>query len=479
MISGRQTLSNIDQTVTDARARIAAIESQIEGVNRRLAELQQALTQDYKDLAQVRVGMMTDPETLRHLDQAERQALALLSQRESALRELETQLQSADTLRQTLERERSAQAARLDAADAAVDAAAARTQARLDADPDYRRQREKATEAERLAMHASEKATRSEEEREQKGAAFRGDPLFLYLWERNHGTPEDKSWGLFRALDGWVAKRIGFADARANYSRLNEIPERLREHARGLQAGAESEFAALKALDEAARAEDGIPALERIVADEQARLDAIDARIAKAESDQQILMARRALFAAGEDEHTKQAVNFMAAEFQREDLMELRREALATPYPEDDLIVSRMLQREDERRQLAASIQGLKDAILQQQKRLTELEALRSDFKRSRYDRTGSTFGDGDMIAMLLGQFVNGMLDRDNLWRILREQQRYRPQQSDPTFGSGGYGRGTVWGGGSGGLSDIVGSFGRGSGGGRGGGGGFRTGGGF
>ncbi|MEN8762050.1 MAG: hypothetical protein ABF290_06405, partial [Thiogranum sp.] len=67
--------------------------------------------------------------------------------------------------------------------------------------------------------------------------------------------------------------------------------------------------------------------------------------------------------------------------------------------------------------------------------------------------------------------FLNGMLDRDSLWRVLEQQQRYRPRRTNPTFGSGGFGRGTVWGGRRGGLG---GGFGRG-----GGGGGFRTGGGF
>jgi hypothetical protein len=71
---------------------------------------------------------------------------------------------------------------------------------------------------------------------------------------------------------------------------------------------------------------------------------------------------------------------------------------------------------------------------------------------------------------------------------VIQQQQRYQPPQSDPWFGSGGFGRGTVWNGGIGdlgGLGDIVGSLSRGGGfggGGRGrrsGGGGFRTGGGF
>ncbi len=75
----------------------------------------------------------------------------------------------------------------------------------------------------------------------------------MYLWDRQYGLPGYKACGLTRWLDGKVARLIGFADARANYARLNEIPERLREHAAALKAQAESEFAALKHLDEAAR----------------------------------------------------------------------------------------------------------------------------------------------------------------------------------------------------------------------------------
>ncbi len=488
MVSGQETLAGIDQAVTQARDAIASVESQIETVNGRLAELRQTQTQDYKDLARVRLGLIADSQALRQLDRAEQQVLALLAQRQAALGDLDGQIQAAHVALGVLEGERRAQAERVNAAAEAVDAAESRTQARLDADPAYQTQRDKAQEAERVARHAEEKATRSAEEREQKGAAYRADPLFMYLWQRDYGLPDYESRGLIRLLDGWVARLTGFADARANYSRLNEIPHRLREHADGLQSAAETAFAALKALDQRAREADGIPALEATVTEEQARLDAIDARIGKAESDHQTLMVRKALYAAGEDEYTRKAIEYLAAELGRDDLMELRREALNTPFPEDDLIVSRMLQREDERRQSESSVQGLKEMIQQHQKRLAELEALRADFKRSRYDRAGSTFGDETMIAMLLGQFLNGLLDRQNLWRILQEQQRYRPQRSDPTFGSGGFGRGTVWGGGVGdlgGLGDIFGgrsggSRGRGGGfGGGGGGGGFRTGGGF
>jgi hypothetical protein len=85
----------------------------------------------------------------------------------------------------------------------------------------------------------------------------------------------------------------------------------------------------------------------------------------------------------------------------------------------------------------------------------------------------------------MLANFLNGLLDRQTLWKVLQEQHRYRPQRSDPTFGSGGFGRGSPWGGGSVDLRDlgsVLGGLGRGRSGGLGGGfgrGGFRTGGGF
>jgi hypothetical protein len=491
MISGRQTLASIDEALTEERGKLEAVGQRIEAASAALVALQKADAQDYRELAKDRVDLLAGGELAEHIDQAEQQVLALLESREVAARELSERIQTAEARRMALEAERTAQAHEVDRAAEAADEAEAGTQARLDADPAYQAQRERAQEAERTAMHAEEKAASSEREQEHKGESYRGDPLFAYLWERNYGLPTYDASPLIRWLDGKVARLVGFADARANYARLNEIPQRLREHAEGLKAAAEKEFQALRDLDTEAREADGIPALEAQLEHQQGTLDAVDQRIEAAESEHQALLAQKAAFASGDDAHTRKAVEYLAAEFQRDDLMELRREALATPFPDDDLTVSRMLQRDDERRTTQATVQGLKDALKQHRKRLAELEAVRTEFKRHRYDRAGSAFSDGAAIALVLGNFLNGMLDRHSLWKVLQEQQRYRPQRSDPTFGSGGFGRGTPWGGGLGdlgGLGDILGGgrggFGRGGGGwaggfGGGGGGGFRTGGGF
>ena len=480
MISGRQALGSIDQALNQAHTRIADVQTQIAEATDQILDLQKAQTQDYRELARVRIERLADPEVDDRLDHAERQVLALFEERVEAIAALQREITDVERLREQHETERRHQAAQLDGAVGIVDEAEAKTQARLDADPAYQAQRDLAQQAERKALHADSKATRSEEERQSKGEAYKQDPLFSYLWERHYGRPEYKAGGLTRWLDGKVARLIGYADARANFSRLNEIPLRLREHADQLRESAEREFARLRALDEAAREADGVPALETHVAREQEVLDQIDERIRLSEEEEQAFLEKRAKYAAGEDEYTVKAIEFMAHEYQLDELAALRRDAFDTPYPEDDMVVSQMLQREDEQQRLESFIAGLRDSLEQQQKRLLELESLRTEFKRSRFDRAGSVFDNDSMIGVLLGQFLAGLLDRRMLWKVLQEHQRYRPRRSDPGFGSGGFGRGTVWKGGMGDLGDIIGGLGRGGGfGRRGGGGGFRTGGGF
>jgi hypothetical protein len=482
MISGKQALGSIDETLNKAHAQVDAVEDQIRQANEQIVNGQKAQLDDLRALAAVRLDRLDDvPASPEQLDHIEQQARALLAQREQALLDLHDEIVAAEHAHARIEAERLDQAGRLDAAVAVVDEAESRLQERLDGDADYRVRRDAAEDAERHAMHAQEKADRSAAELEQKGAAYRGDPLFMYLWNRAYGQPAYAAGGLFRWLDGKVARLIGFADARVNFSRLNEIPERLQAHADALATLADDAYDALKALDDQARAGDGIPALEEAVAREQQALDGIDGRIRNLEDEHQALLARRAAFSAGEDEFTRKAVDYLAAEFGRSDVTDLRRVAMATPYPEDDLIVSRMRERDLDQEGLRRTITDLRGLLEKHQQRLHELEALRMEFKRNKFDRAGSVFTSDSMVPVLMGQFLSGLLDSRMLWKVLQEHQRYRPRRSNPDFGSGGLGRGTVWRGGLGDIGDIIGGLGRGGFGGRsgGGGGGFRTGGGF
>jgi hypothetical protein len=471
MISGRHALGVIDDSLNQERASIETADTRIAAVSRQLLALQQARVEDIRELARLRVDMMASGNTLSGIDAVERQVAVVLKARQAAEAELDARVPALQHERSGLEAGRETQRQALEEAADALDLAEAATQGRLDADADYQAQEQRTREADRIARHAEDKALHSEQEKDEKGQSYRDDALFLYLWDRHYGTPQYRAWPVTRWLDTKVARLVGFEDARANYARLQEIPVRLREHAEQKKRDAEAAFEVLRGLDEQAREQDGVVALEASRDQQQASLEEIDARIEEAAERYGQLLARKEEFAVGEDEHYRKAVDYVASELRRDDTRELRRDAMATPFPDDDLVVNRLFEREHQVQQLETSLNELKRALRQQHEKLQELESLRADFRRRRYDQSGYSFSDGTLIAAMLGNFLNGMLDRDSLWRVLEQQQRYRPRRTNPTFGSGGFGRGTVWGGRRGGLG---GGFGRG-----GGGGGFRTGGGF
>jgi len=476
MISGRDALGFIDESLHQERGRIDTAEVRITDISRQLLALQESRLEDYRELARLRVDMIAAGKMLSSIDALELQVAAALQVRESARAELDKHIATMEDERSALEAQREARRKTLEKAAETLDVAEAATQARLDAEPDYRAQEQRTRDAEAIARHAEDKAVQSEQEKNEKGQSYRDDPLFMYLWKREYGMPQYRAWPLTRWLDSKVAHLIRFEDARANYARLQEIPLRLREHADRKKRDAEAAFALLRELDEKAREQDGVVALEQARDNEQAELETIDTRIQETAERHQQLMQRKEAFAAGADEHYRKAVEYVASELRRDDIRELRRDALATPFPDDDMIVNRMFEHEQQAEQLEASLGELKKALRQQHEKVQELESLRTDFRRRRYDQPGYGFSDGTLITAMLSSFLNGMLDRDGLWRVLEQQQRYRPQRTDPTFGSGGFGRGTVWGGRRGGFGGgRGGGFGRGGGGG----GGFRTGGGF
>lgn len=507
-ISGRSALGRIEDALRQGRAQVDESDQSVSAIGQQLLVLQQARAQNFRQLAAVRVGKIAAGELDSRLQQTDKQVSALLQQREQAGLQLAAAISANQADIDARQQQRVALVEQLEQFIDAIDQAEAATQARLDKDAAYIAQREQAQQAEQVARHADEKATLSEQEQQEKGQAYRDDPLFSYLWKRHYGSKDYQANNLVRWLDGKVAALVGYADARVNYQRLLEIPLRLREHADEREAIASDAIDALKALDEQAREQDGIPALEQQRDAHQQALDNADADIDKLQTSAQQMLDQQGEQAAGRDPLTLKAINYLAAEYGRDKLQALRSEALATPFPEDDLVISRLYDHEEREQHLQASLRELRQAAERSHQRLRELEQVRADFKRQRFDRPGSTFADGATVALMLSNFLSGTLDRRGLWQVLQQQQRYQPRRSNPGFGSGGFGRGTVWrggmsgsdvlgdilggvaragrrgrrggfGGGLGGLGGLGGGLGGGRRSGGGGGGGFRTGGGF
>ena len=156
MISGRDTLGFIEDSLQQERSRIDSAETAIADLTRQLLALQEAQLEDYRDLARLRVDMIATGEVLSSIDAMERQVARALQARESAKAELHAEIAAVRNEGARLETERDAQRQVLEKAAEVLDTAEAATQARLDADAEYRAQEQRTREAERVARHAEE-----------------------------------------------------------------------------------------------------------------------------------------------------------------------------------------------------------------------------------------------------------------------------------------------------------------------------------
>ncbi|MBW6456301.1 MAG: hypothetical protein K0A98_10475 [Trueperaceae bacterium] len=452
-MSGRDALGVIQRSIEEERARSRAVEAQLEAASTSLVETDQARARALGELATIRVGWLAEGGLADRLNEADRRALTLLERRVSLRTAVEGELADAEAERVSRASARRDAVATLERAVERLDEAEAATQARLAEDPGYLALREAAEAAERVAVHADEKATLAEEERAAKGAAYDGDPLFAYLWRRGYGTTTYRGWPLTRWLDGRVARLIGFEQARRNYHRLQELPVRLREHADRVGAAADEALAALAERDADEREADGVLPLADAVEAARVHLLELDAEIERSAAAVAAVEGRLAAFARGEDPLYLEAVALLTEELGRVSLQALAREAIATPLPEDDRVVARLLELERRRETQTMAQAELREAAARHKARATDLERVRIDFTRRRYDQPGNVFTEGALIGTLLAQLLDGVMTRDALWRVLERQRRVAPTRSDPTFGSGGFGRGSPWGGGLGGGS--------------------------
>lgn len=454
MLSGRQALQEIHQALNQEQQRLREIDARLKALNDELLQLDTRRAHELQRLARLRLQFLSTGESTAGVpEDTSRAVLALIEARNQAYQRVQQRLNELEAEAAQLEARAVELADQREKLVEELGAAEQATQERLREDPTYQAQLAKARETERIASQADAKATQSEEELESKGAAYRGDRLFTYLWERGYGTSAYRPGGglfapLVRWLDGKLARYIGYADARPNFHRLQELPERLREHAERVEQRAEAEFEKLRQLDLQGREADGIPELEERLQEIEAAMKQAQEGVAALAGRNQEALAELETFAQGTDPDYRKAVELLRSDLEAAPLQVLRSEALSTPSPEDDVIVARLRELNREREQRSASGADLKESAAQYRSRLAQLEKLRADYVRAGMDEPTSAFRDGKAVSGGLQQFLTGLLTVEALWRLLSSQRVRRPTGYDPDFGSGGFGRGTVWGGG-------------------------------
>lgn len=485
MMSGRQGLESIEAALRQVESEEAEARREAERQTGQRADSEKSLNEAYRELARVKIDFSLEDGVIDRADGLTAEVMQHLSHWQDARRAAEAKWEDLKSEIEAWRRKRHAAHEAVEKARAIYDAAYAQARERLSTEHGHAALLKAQADAAAHIENARAKAGKAEAERAEKEKPYAADPLFMYLWNRGYGTPQYAGGGITRMLDGWVARQIGYGEARVNYAALTEIPLRLNQYVARLE-------------DTARKAEDAIHAnlLREVTAiakqDIAGRIITLEAELAgleegvsKREAAFDALSDEVTALAQGHDPNLEAAVESLAGILSSTSFRQLLAEARATPSLKDDRVLERI-------QNAATMIQQVEGRVAEYRQRLDQLAARRSDllriaaeFRRQRYDDSSSVFTKDDVFGVFLRQLLAGAITAGQYWAELqRYQNRQRrasdrfPRYDDIVIGGGGMSWPRFPGGVGGGIS-FPGGGGGSWGGGGGSGGGFRTGGSF
>ncbi|HFB54351.1 MAG TPA: hypothetical protein ENJ46_00385 [Hellea balneolensis] len=440
MVSGRKALHDIDRAIATARAQLVEAAKLPARASSALADISRKRAVAYGEIAKLRLGLLERGSTAEDLGYVDRQAEKLLKAHAKEEQRAETKAEAARAKIAELEELRRAQEMHVAHAVDAYDKGATASQKKLEADPDYQALIEKAQKAGDMVERARAKYEMSVKDVEEKGAPYRNDPYFNYLRKRNYGTKDAKGWFLTKMLDGWIARRgrkhgKGYREAVLNYRKLNDIPKRLAGHVKALEQGELDAHAALELAEQKMLKKEGVTALKTASLKEQKKLEALDARLEKAEQKHQDLRAEQIKINAGDSASYRQAIELLVNTLKRKDMPSLRRLAAQTVSRDDDRAIAQLVALSSHADDLQEDQRVARKLVDKTQKNLDEMERLRRKFKVHRFDAPSSEFPSRSMVGQLLVQMVGGLISSGDVWRQLERAQRTVRRRSQPDFG--------------------------------------------
>lgn len=384
-ISGRDALAQLDRRLSRLRNRLNDAIQTADSIDGRLAEIQSNRVGALQRLADMRLDVIQQAD-IADLDRLHRQALELLQSHIDYIEEERLAIETASERISDLESGRADLADKHQTLETKIEARLSDIEDQLMEDETYRGLIAAFADADAIAERAKQKLAVAIDEREEKSAAYLGDPLFSYLWTRKYGTTAYSGSGLFKLLDGWVAKLCKYERARPNFARLNDITDWLGDHAEATLGAADGAKTALVTAERSAIEAAGIPAEEAAAELLKTQIEAFDGDIAAAEIHHNELTQKHAKTLIGEDGPAQHARELLERGLQNMSIPDLRKLAAETVTLDDDDIVDDLVALRTEEMSLELETERVSEAPTRLGEELSAFEALRRQFKQSHFD---------------------------------------------------------------------------------------------
>ena len=432
-ISGHDALTQIDRSISRLRKRLSDAIENADTLERREVEVRDEQLLVYTELADIRMQFLDDASS-KDLDRTHKRALSLLADHDTKVAEQQSVIKRAEMALQEIEGRQSDANGELSKALEAHEDLVANVEDTLSSDKGYQTLVLKVDAAEDIEARATEKLAVARDEREEKGEPYRSDALFMYLWERGFRTTEYKGRGLFKMLDGWVAKLCRYDEARANYQRLNDIPTWLEQHLSDREADTVAAKADLEEAEQTALKRAGIDEARSVINVLKHQIDALEIKRHEAESDFERQTRRYQALSAGQEGPIKEARSVLIEGMKRFAFDDLRELAAETVTRRDDELVDRLVALRTEELDLEVSSERRRLKPVQLQGDLSAFEALRRGFKAAQLDSHYARFKQY-LIHEAIEDLAKGLSETDAVLSRLRRSVKRKKPKTDYRFG--------------------------------------------
>ncbi len=433
-ITGQNTLRIIDGAIAGLRRQVGDAIVAAENIDAREAQIRDGQVTCYTALAGIRLDLMRRSDDADDLDRAHRKAARLLDQHDVFIAEQSTALDSASEQIRTLEEQRVALSEEHDAAIAAYEVRVAEVEAKLLKSKPYRALAVKAEAQAAIATRAHQKLEIARDDLEQKGASYRSDPLFQYLWKRNYRKAGYKAPPITRFLDGWVARLCKYDQAYPNYGRLTDLPDWLEQHAAEQDKQAEIAESTLEAAELKALKTAGADKLQTTADALLGKIEATDLAIVTAEDAHGALAARQVRLRNEEEGPAREARRILEDSLRQASFPDLRILAAETLALDDDQLVDQLVNLRREEMSLEIEADRLEQRPDELRQDLSSMEQLRRKFKSARLDSPYARFKPAAIDDILTALSV-GRLNANDAFRQLQRIVRRQEPRTQPGFG--------------------------------------------
>lgn len=438
-LNGPDALRALDEALRDVRREEDEIAKRASRGAELLLKLQAQEAELYRLLGATRLDEAGRAAQARLIAEIDNTVETAISRYDAAFADAEAAVQHAEADLARGNAERSALQSEASKRDGELSAHVAMARPKLGSDAGYAAKLAAARELAAMAEAAVAKAAEAAADSEQKGRAWRVDPLFMYLSGRHYGTPHYASRGLFAGLDARLARFIGYDAAAANYALVKELPVLLRRHAEALQERARTAAAEVAALESVAIDSAGGRSAREAIEALAPRIDALDQENVVLQDRRDSAIAARAALAHGNTPAYAEALDELDALLDHPELRPLLDAARATPRDDDAGVVGQiddLLQRvKDERAEAREYAEQL--GVLAIRRR--GLEDIQYEIRQRGFDNPHSRFSEGRLVHDWLNDFLRGGVSTAAYWDRWRQAQSW----TAPRYGGpgGGWGR--------------------------------------